>query len=71
MRAYASVNPTSLMLTKLDELPQLGSLASLLRETSLPLSYTTHGQNVPDDIRAVERRWLAGSLTGMRTADSN
>ncbi|WP_425614051.1 flagellar biosynthesis protein FlhF [Anatilimnocola sp. NA78] len=68
MRAYASVGPTSLMLTKLDELPQLGSLASLLRETSLPLSYTTHGQNVPDDIRAADRRWLACNLTGMRTA---
>jgi flagellar biosynthesis protein FlhF len=67
MRAYAGVNPTSLVLTKLDELPQAGCLAGLLRETSLPLSYTTHGQNVPDDIRAAERRWLARCLTGMLT----
>ncbi len=68
-RAYASVNPTSLMLTKLDELPQAGSLAALLRETSLPLSYTTHGQNVPDDIRPAQRRWLARYLTGLLTAE--
>ncbi|QDU29604.1 Flagellar biosynthesis protein FlhF [Anatilimnocola aggregata] len=71
MRAYASVSPTSLMLTKLDELPQVGCLAGLLRETSLPLSYTTHGQNVPDDIRAADRRMLARSLTGIRTAEVN
>lgn len=69
MRAYASVNPTSLLLTKLDELPQLGSLAGLLRECALPLSYSTHGQNVPDDIRVVERRALARQLTGFASAD--
>lgn len=68
-RAYASVNPTALMLTKLDELPQAGSLAALLRETSLPLSYTTHGQNVPDDIRPAQRRWLARYLTGLLSAE--
>jgi flagellar biosynthesis protein FlhF len=64
-RAYASTNPTSLILTKLDELPQAGNLAALLRESSLPLSYTTHGQNVPDDIRPAQRRWLARYLTGL------
>lgn len=69
MRAYASVNPTALVLTKLDELPQAGSLASFLRETSLPLSYTTHGQNVPDDIRAAERRHLARCFTGLLTPE--
>lgn len=69
-RAYASVNPTALVLTKLDELPQTGSLAALLRETSLPLSYTTHGQNVPDDIRPAQRRWLARSLTGLLTSQT-
>ncbi len=67
MRAYAGVNPTALLLTKLDELPQAGSLAGLLRETSLPLSYTTHGQNVPDDIRPAERQRLARCLTGLLT----
>jgi flagellar biosynthesis protein FlhF len=71
MRAYAGVNPTALVLTKLDELPQAGSLAGLLRETSLPLSYTTHGQNVPDDIRAAERRYLARSLTGLLTLEQS
>ena len=69
MRAYAGVNPSSLLLTKLDELPQAGNLAALLRETSLPLSYTTHGQNVPDDIRPAQRRWLARYLTGLLTPE--
>lgn len=69
MRAYAGVNPSALVLTKLDELPQAGSLAGLLRETALPLSYTTHGQNVPDDIRPAQRRWLARYLTGLLTPE--
>lgn len=69
MRAYAGVNPSALVLTKLDELPQAGSLAALLRETALPLSYTTHGQNVPDDIRPAQRRWLARYLTGLLTPE--
>ena len=69
-RAYASVNPTALVLTKLDELPQAGSLAAMLRESPLPLSYTTHGQNVPDDIRPAQRRWLARSLTGLLSAET-
>lgn len=69
MRAYASVNPTSLLITKLDELPQLGALAGFLREASLPLSYATHGQNVPDDIRIVERRSIARQLTGLTAAE--
>lgn len=69
MRAYAGVSPSALVLTKLDELPQAGSLAGLLRETALPLSYTTHGQNVPDDIRPAQRRWLARYLTGLLTPE--
>ena len=48
---FTTVNPTSLLLTKLDESISCGHLLSLLCRSKLPLSYTTHGQNVPDDIQ--------------------
>ena len=53
--------PTSLLLTKLDELTGYGHLLPLLCGP-LPLSYTTHGQNVPDDIQGANPRLLAESV---------
>lgn len=46
---FSSLNPTSLVFTKLDETRRFGSMLSLILETGLPVSYLTHGQNVPDD----------------------
>jgi flagellar biosynthesis protein FlhF len=56
---FAEVGTTALILTKLDEATGLGNLLPLLRESRLPLSYLTNGQNVPDDIAAAESRKLA------------
>jgi len=47
---FESVNPTSLILTKLDEAAGAGSLLSVSREVQLPFSYLTTGQDVPEDI---------------------
>jgi len=46
---FSSLNPTSLLFTKLDETRRFGSMLSLILEIGLPVSYLTHGQNVPDD----------------------
>jgi flagellar biosynthesis protein FlhF len=59
---FAGVGVTSLILTKLDEAARLGALLPLLRSCRLPLSYLTHGQNVPDDIAPAERRRLARGI---------
>ena len=61
---FARVGTTALVLTKLDEATGLGNLLSVLRNCHLPLSYVTHGQNVPDDISAAEQRQLAGMILG-------
>lgn len=50
LRAFRLLNPTSLMITKLDETRQHGALYAALAEARLPLSYFSVGQNVPDDI---------------------
>jgi flagellar biosynthesis protein FlhF len=48
--AFSTVGVSSLILTKLDEAVSLDWLPALLARHRLPLSYTTSGQNVPDDI---------------------
>ena len=58
-RRFARVGVTSLLVTKLDEAAALGAVFTLLRETGLPLSYVTNGQNVPDDMEVADRKKLA------------
>ncbi|HTN75595.1 MAG TPA: flagellar biosynthesis protein FlhF [Pirellulaceae bacterium] len=61
---FAGVGSTGLVLTKLDEAHGLGNLLPVLRSARLPLSYVTHGQNVPDDIAPADRRRLAKAIAG-------
>ena len=59
---FGPVSPTSTILTKLDETPHLaGPLASII-EGGLPLSYTTNGQQVPDDISVADGPSLVARL---------
>jgi flagellar biosynthesis protein FlhF len=62
---FASVGLTALLLTKLDEATGLGHLLPLVRSCRLPLSYVTHGQNVPDDIEPANSKRLVRSLLRM------
>ncbi len=64
---FAAVGTTALVLTKLDEAASLGNLLPLVRSSRLPLSYLTHGQNVPDDIAPADRRRLARIVLGLET----
>lgn len=63
---FAAVGTTALILTKLDEAAGLGNLLPLLRNSGLPLSYVTHGQNVPDDIAPAEARAIAERMLGVQ-----
>jgi len=56
---FAPVGTTAMILTKLDEAAGLGSLLPLVRESLLPLSYLTNGQNVPDDIEVADPRRMS------------
>ena len=62
---FAAVGTTGLLLTKLDEVTNLGHLLPLMRSSRLPLSYVTDGQNVPDDIKPANSRRLARLVLGM------
>jgi flagellar biosynthesis protein FlhF len=65
LQAFAAIGATSLLLTKLDEASSLGSLLPILHRGRLPLSYSTHGQGVPDDIASINALALAGAILGL------
>ena len=46
------------IVTKLDECLSLGGILSALAETGVPVSYFTHGQRVPEDIKLATRHQL-------------
>lgn len=64
VQSFAPIGVTSLVLTKLDEALGLGNLYPLLQSTTLPISYLTNGQKVPDDFEPAERIRLVKYILG-------
>ena len=62
---FAAIGATSMVLTKLDESTGIGSILPVLRNTQLPISYVTDGQDVPEDIAPADRRKVAKALLGV------
>ncbi len=63
-KKFEHENPTALIVTKLDEAVGMGGLLSLARITSLPFSYLTTGQDVPDDIEPANATRIARLVLG-------
>ncbi|MBM4076516.1 MAG: hypothetical protein FJ267_12865, partial [Planctomycetes bacterium] len=64
LERFQSVRPTSLVLTKLDEVSGLGTILSITQRTQLPFAYTTDGQEVPTDIEPASSCRLARHIVG-------
>ena len=64
VNAFKSLEDKKLLFTKLDETNALGNVLNIRWYTDAPLSYTTYGQNVPDDIEKVDVQKLAKHLLG-------
>jgi flagellar biosynthesis protein FlhF len=60
------LQPTQILLSKLDETPRLEDSLAAALEGGLPLSYVTMGQRVPEDLAAADgaqlAEWLLGEL---------
>lgn len=56
---YKPLRPRSVVLTKLDEASVFGAVVNVAMRGDLPVSYTTHGQRVPEDIETANPRELA------------
>jgi len=63
-RRYADASYDRILCTKLDETERFGPLYNLCRDTGMPLSYISTGQNVPDDIAAATSHALARLIIG-------
>lgn len=61
---FQGVNPTALILTKLDEASGMGSLLSVARQVPLPVSYLTTGQDVPEDIEPADASRISRLVLG-------
>ncbi len=62
--AYSKICKYSLIFTKLDETDAIGNIYNTHILTGAPLSYTTWGQNVPDDIGKIDAQKIAKQLLG-------
>ncbi|QDU08108.1 flagellar biosynthesis protein FlhF [Gimesia aquarii] len=63
-KRFQVANPSSMILTKLDEAPVMGSLLTLSQNTKLPIRYLTTGQDVPDDIEPANAARMARLVLG-------
>lgn len=54
----------AVIFTKLDETCSVGNILNIRMLTDRPLSYTTSGQNVPDDIEEINEQGIARQLLG-------
>ena len=64
MEQFRQLEPTHLLLTKLDEALCLGSWYGPLAAGNWPLSYLTTGQRVPEDIVTANSRRVASLILG-------
>ncbi len=62
--AYSEITNYNLIFTKLDETGAIGNIFNVRMLTEAPLSYTTFGQNVPDDIAQINPQSIAKQLLG-------
>ncbi len=61
---YSEITNYRLIFTKLDETISVGNIFNIKMLTNADLSYTTNGQNVPDDIGKIDTQETAKKLLG-------
>lgn len=61
---YSAIAKYNLIFTKLDETGGIGNIFNIKMLTDAPLSYTTFGQSVPDDISKINPQAIAKQLLG-------
>lgn len=61
---YSEIVKYNLIFTKLDETAGIGNIFNIKMQTGAPLSYTTFGQSVPDDISKINPQAVAKQLLG-------
>jgi flagellar biosynthesis protein FlhF len=68
VKRYAPANPACCVLTKLDEAASLGGALSALIRARLPVSYSSEGQRVPEDLRPARALELVSTAVRLAKA---
>ncbi len=63
-KLYERAGKYRIIFTKLDETGGIGNILNVAMLTENALSYTTYGQNVPDDISVLDVQQIAKQLLG-------
>ena len=63
-KAYEALGDYKIIFTKLDETFGYGNIINIAMLTGKSMSYTTFGQNVPDDIDVIDVQEIAKQLLG-------
>jgi flagellar biosynthesis protein FlhF len=61
---FSMLGTNRLIITKLDEMPRWGVIASLVDRTGLPVSFLTDGQEVPRNLRSANADEIAMHILG-------
>ena len=61
---FLCLDPDRLLLTKVDETSTYGDIINLQEKYSIPFSYITFGQNVPEDIKIAKAEVLLDYILG-------
>ena len=68
-KKFKGLKPNRLLITKVDEAVSFGTILSMARDSRLPFSFITNGQNVPDDIEPISSRKLANMIYRTRVSE--
>jgi flagellar biosynthesis protein FlhF len=68
VRAFARVNPTACVITKVDEAASLGAVISAALRHRLQIAYLCDGQRVPEDLHAAHQKrvWLVRAALALK-----
>ena len=72
LQGFSATQPTSAILTKLDESPHIAAVLSAVTASAtrpgMPISYITNGQQVPEDIAVADAKTLVSRLLPARVS---
>lgn len=66
---FAPAGITSVILSKLDETPDLSNIVHIARNAPWPMTYVTTGQEVPDDFAVARKSQLAKLILGLESLE--
>ncbi len=67
IKQFQTIPINRILFTKLDETDQYGAMLDVVQSLSVPISYITYGQDVPETFREATRPYLSRLILGMET----